>query len=347
MADQNNQENKLALLDLIKMLIIIPGLTYHTSEYLNLPEKAVGDIAFTVFLINYSRFFYFIGFIATFCAFFTIGLKPGKQIFNLKRTLLILAGLALLSYTYRDPEAPFFGTEWTFYHFVIVALAVIHFVNKVKKNIIHIALVVLSSSILFIPFWKMTFLNFSLPLKIVLIGNCSESNYGEWPLLPWIFIPIFSVSLARVMKENKYFEKMHLAEYFVWTITILGLGIVYWGDYFALDSGNGFSCGVFAQSNLAFWAHFLPFVFLIRLNFVKNVKKLLSKFKFFNFLQSIFWIKQFGLSYFLSLLTIGILSLFINGNKIEGKLSNIYTICFFIALLTPEIIQRIRRNLFK
>lgn len=333
---------KIKILNLIKALIILPGITYHVAEYLNFPEQTIDVNWFVNIFTTYARIFYYTAFIATIAVFFPIGLKIDRPLFNLKRILIAVSGLIFLSYVYYDPEAPFFMTEWTFYHFALSALLLINLVlKKLSNKFFNYVLLAVSFSILWIPFWTLSFNFLPYAVKVPLIGDCGNSAYGEWPLLPWIFLCTFCVSFARLLDTEPFFKKISAIEIFFWLIPIIWLGYRYWGDYYDEPTDIYFSCGVFAQKPGVFFAHVLPYFFLIRLNFVEKIKKYFDKNSFLKFLEKFSWVNNFGACYLLSLLTMGVLSLIYTGEYFqEGLRYFVYMGSILISLLVPEIVLR-------
>lgn len=334
--------DKLDFLNLIKMFIILPGIVYHVIEYLNFPEHLVVDHWFANLLITYSRFFYYTAFVATLAVFFPFGLDLSKKIFNLKRSIIAFTGLAFLSYVYYDTEGPFFGSEWTFYHFIVSSFVILHFVLPLLKNrFFNLSLLIVSFLLLWIPFWSFDYSFLPYGLKTALIGDCKNTDYGEWPLLPWFFLCTLATSFCVLLKNNSWFRNISKIEIMGWLIPIFGLGIPFWGEYFNQPTDTHFSCGVFARPQWVFYAHILPYLFLIRLNYVSAIREKLLKNNFFITLRKISWINNFGTCYLLSLLTIGILSLVYDGDTFEaGTKHYMYIFSVGIAFLVPELITR-------
>ncbi len=340
--DQIIQSKKLDFLNLIKLMIVFPGVTYHVSEYLNFPEPLIEDHWFVNIFTTYARVFYYTAFIATLAVFYPIGIKPSKKIFTHKRIGISILGLLFLSYIYYDKEAPFFNSEWTFYHFVLISFIVLHFLlPKLKNKFINLTTFAISFLFLCIPFWKFEFNQIPYAFKIALIGDCTNSAYGEWPLLPWIFLPLISVSYCQLLENNSYSKTMNIFEMISWPVVIMPLGYLYWGSYFDKPTDINFSCGVFTQHPLIFYAHIIPYFFIIRLNYISSIREKLSRNKFFLGLQNISWINNFGSCYLLSLLTMGILSLLYNGSLFPPGLKHFMFICsIFVSILVPETLIR-------
>lgn len=346
MSEQTPQVYKpkrLLFLDFIKFLIIVPGVTYHCTEYLNFPEHTVDLHWFINLFTTYSRIFYYTAFIATFCVFFAMGLRFQKKIFSIHRSILAFGGFLFLSYLYYDPEnAPFFGTEWTFYNYTVTTLIFIHFLKPffVSKKL-NILVMIISASMLLIPFWSYDFSWMPIWLKVSLVGDCSDTLYGEWPMLPWFFLSSLTFSYAKFLHydfDGRQISKVELA---IWLIAIFSIGIPYWGGYFNQPTDIGYSCGVFAHPQLMFYAHFLPYLFILRLNYVQKVNNWLSTHDFFNSLKNLQWVDQFGATYLLSLITMGFLRLIYNGDKFDGDLRYfMFMASIMITLIAPELIMR-------
>lgn len=346
MSEQTPQVYKpkrLLFLDFIKFLIIVPGVTYHCTEYLNFPEHTVDIHWFVNLFTTYSRIFYYTAFIATFCVFFAMGLRFQKKIFSIHRSILALGGFLFLSYLYYDPEnAPFFGTEWTFYNYTVTTLIFIHFLkpffSSKKYNFI---IMLISALMLLIPFWSFNFSWMPIWLKVALIGDCSGTLYGEWPLLPWFFLSSLTFSYAKFLHYDFDGRQISKTELSVWIVAIFSIGIPYWGGYFNQPTDIGYSCGVFAHPQLMFYAHFLPYLFILRLNYVQRVTNWLSTHDFFNSLKNLQWVDQFGATYLLSLITMGLLRLIYDGNKFDGDLKYfMFMTSIIITLIAPELIMR-------
>lgn len=346
MSEQTPQVYKpkrLLFLDFIKFLIIVPGVTYHCTEYLNFPEHTVDIHWFVNLFTTYSRIFYYTAFIATFCVFFAMGLRFQKKIFSIHRSILALGGFLFLSYLYYDPEnAPFFGTEWTFYNYTVTTLIFIHFLkpffSSKKYNFI---IMLISALMLLIPFWSFNFSWMPIWLKVALIGDCSGTLYGEWPLLPWFFLSSLTFSYAKFLHYDFDGRQISKTELSVWIVAIFSIGIPYWGGYFNQPTDIGYSCGVFAHPQLMFYAHFLPYLFILRLNYVQRVINWLSAHDFFNSLKNLQWVDQFGATYLLSLITMGLLRLIYDGNKFDGDLKYfMFMTSIIITLIAPELIMR-------
>lgn len=352
MSDQTNPvlgKNKLELLNIIKALIIFPGITYHVSEYVNFPEPLIDDHWFVSLFTTYARIFYYTAFVATLAVFYPFGMKLSQKIFNLKRSLIAFSGLIFLSYIYYDPESPFFNTEWTFYHFVVSSFIVLHFLLPLLKNSkMNVFVLCISVLILWIPFWNFDYPFLSYALKIALVGDCKYTSYGEWPLLPWIFLCTLAVSFCVLLENNMRFKKISIVESSIWLIAIFALGIPFWGAYFDQPTDTHFSCGVFARPQYVFYAHILPYFFLIRLNYVESIRLKLQNNNFLKKLSSFSWINNFGTCYLLSLLTMGILSLIYDGDMFAPGMKHfMFMLSIFITFLVPEFLTRALKSMKK
>lgn len=350
MSDQINQlspNKKLDLLNFIKLLIILPGVTYHVSEYINFPEPLIENHWFVNIFTTYARIFYYTAFIATLSVFYPFGMNLSKKIFSLKRSIIAISGLFFLTYVYYDTESPFLNSEWTFYHFVLTSFLFLNFLLPKLKNPITNLFVLFSSFVLLlIPFWSFEASYLSKAMKIALIGDCKYSAYGEWPVLPWIFLCSAAVSFCVLLENNLRFKKITFQETFLWFLVIIPLGFLYWGDYFDQPTDLNFSCAVFTRPQLVFIAHILPYFFLIRLNYVSKIRLYLEQNQFLIFLRGISWINNFGSSYLLSLLTMGGLSLIYNGDDFTGETKHImFMTSIFISVIVPELFLRALKKL--
>ncbi len=209
----------------------------------------------------------------------------------------------------------------------------------------HFFSLLISIAMLSTPFWKFSNFISNELIRIVLIGNCNIStySYGEWPILPWVFLPIFSINYAFILKDNIFFEKISLVEWSLWSAAIIFLGFNFWGEYFYSTVEN-YSCSIFSKNPIVFWSHMLPFLFIIRLNRVQKYSKVFEN-KFTSFIANFFWIKNFGLTYLISLALIGILSVFGEADNIPRNYQPYYyfTLIFIVVSLSEFIAKNIKR----
>ncbi len=324
-------------LDLIKILTIIPGLAFHANEFLSVGDELIQGNLVTLFIKVFSKILFFSGFLATFIGFFCLGMAK-NAIPTKKHWIFISLGTLLTHFLYYDNSSPFFQTEWTYFHFLWVVFVIIYALEKSLNGILKFETIALWLSLILLVSinlkqlhnWIAHKTSLNPILAIPTITGCSFSLYGEWPILPWIFLPIFSFYLGRVSLKRWFHTNKNWFDYILIGVSFSSM-VYAWPKLFVGPTDIYFSCFLFYHSPSWFIVFTLiPFITLIRWNALshqQNINFRSKKFIIFNP-----WLKYYSGSYLLSLIVIGSYSIAFKALEIH------YNSQIFLAVLIGSLI---------
>lgn len=339
-------KNRIYGLDILRLLVVIPDVCFNTTELIEVPEQILLKTKALIPLISYIRVLYFAGFISMFVAFFILGLKSENKIWTMKRFLIVVPGILIVSFVYQGNFNSLFELEWEFYHLILVGLFVCSVIRLGKDSKMMIAgSTIISAVCLLIPFWKFEiFNNWGWQAKIIVTGVCDRGYDGAWPVLPWIFLISLAYSMSIFLKNYFNSSKISKVELLAWLIPIVYLAR-YWGAYYILPSDDSYTCSLFRNGPLNFISHMLPVFFFARISFVEKVNNFFGKNLLVRSLGKFKWIDQFGLSYVLSFIIIGALSIvFPLGESDEIKTRD-FVIVSTLGLVLTELVLRLSSKL--
>ncbi len=167
-----------------------------------------------------------------------------------------------------------------------------------------ILLSVLGFFTLWIPFWTWPSLQVqSLFWRSWLIGDC-QTDFADWPLLPWIGIVWMGYGLGsyahQYKKENQQnWLKLWGKKEFIFWIPILVLCLPNMNTFYRIQFGPYFSCFSFRQEPWMFWSSFIPVLFVLRLCLLESTQNFLQKFKIVHFISRLKISTHFGVIYLL------------------------------------------------
>ncbi|MGE4133331.1 MAG: hypothetical protein AB7F86_16935 [Bdellovibrionales bacterium] len=257
--------------DVIRWMAFYAILIFHVSYALWAPAglNARPVNSFWILWLEWpARVFAFGGFVVLSISFFLYGVHGSRKSKWLAPMIVALGGVWIVLAS----EPPFY---WDIYGFLTASLAVITLAKVLKlpaTGMTWIGFVILS-----VPFWEAAPLIHVAPwLKAALVGYCSDGiSAGEWPLLPWIGLPIFSFGLGRMtatMDLNVWRKK----EIWAW-LPLLALGLPGLGRYYFTPLGADYGCFAFRQSPYVFWSHMIWMIFTLRLSLLGPLKRFLQR----------------------------------------------------------------------
>lgn len=292
-------------LDLIRMLCILALCEFHVLEtffYEDHPGFR-NELPLHFFLEPYVRVLCFSGFIIVALSAFLLGRSKISLISWAKLLGLLWFGwlcLALLEAS----DKQWFYFEWDIYSFLLTSFTFLFIIqgSKLALNIFaSLGLIALSIAGNYEGLFAL-----SDPWQSIFLGDCQRVGYNEWPLLPWIGLPLVFFALGRwsfSARGKKYFQSFEKLEYGIWPLLLIG-SLPQLGRYYNSNAGPGFYCSLQGQSPLVFWSHMLWPIFLARLSFLPRINSMFERFSFFRFVSQMEWSTHFGLCYALHLLWI-------------------------------------------
>ncbi len=329
-----NDNDRLYLIDWLKILILAAIRTFHTNEFVffeddfPLMEKSILYLPAYYF----ARIFSLGGQGLVSIIYLLFGFSGKSTASLLKISGFAIVGQIVLTFAFFDGNF-LEEIEWDIYLYIAVTNIFLIFIPRASWP-----LVILSLIMLIIPpsIWK-DLVSESMAGNL-LIGRSENSPHGAWPLLPWFFLALLFFNLGSLIRTGKLqLRKWYSSETFLWPI-LLGLSIPFLGHYYWTPIGPKFYEFNFHQSSHLFWPNFLPYVFILRIAFLDSIKEKLSQHKLSRFVSSLMWARQLGAAYIISILYLGL------GSGFEDVYrENVYAYDLFFISIMPmtEIIVRV------
>jgi hypothetical protein len=326
--------DRLLLIDWLKILILAAIQTFHANEFIFFEDDfpLIRNSLLYMPAYYYARLFSLGGQGLVSIIYLLFGFS-GKS----RSSLLKISGFALIGQlilTFAFFEGNYLDQiEWDIYLYIAATNLLLLWLPRASWP-----LVILSLVMLFIPpsFWKDI-----VPDNLVgnvLIGRIENSPSGAWPMLPWFFLALLFFNLGSLIRGGKLdLHQWYRTETFLWPI-LLGLSLPFLGHYYWTPIGPRFYEFNFHQSSHLFWPNFLPYILVMRLAFLDSVKEKLSRHKLSRFVSRLMWTRQLGAAYVISVLYLGL------GARFEETYrENVYAYDLFFLSIMPvtEIIVRV------
>jgi uncharacterized membrane protein len=284
---------RLVIIDLIRAASFIAIVIFHMTYALwgRTGLNVIPDTQLSTQVLEiYGRLLGFSGFTVLFLSFFLFGYQPNR---NWKKLWITLFGFFLV-WAALSGEFPYI---WDVYPYLLVVILLAAFLRSWPGWIVaSIGAIVVS-----IPFWRLeSYLNWPPIVTGTMFGNCTLSNgVGEdWPLLPWIGLPIFALGVGQLAHRHaKRLQNFSFAEGVFWLLALVSTA-PYLGGYFSVPIGDHFACYVFRRPPVTFWSHQLCLILLLRVGFLPAVNNWLESRSFFKWLSGLAINRSFFLAYF-------------------------------------------------
>lgn len=273
-----NRDERLYAVDILRWFSFLAILIFHMSFALwaalglnTIPEQNWSGR----WLEAYGRTFAFSGFSVLFLSFLLFGFRGHSYPKFSRLSFYILIFAVVWSFTVEE-----FPYWWDIYPYLLVCFALLAGLRATKISPLLVA--VLGGTLLSIPFWQLeAILNWPLWLKTLTLGACqSRGDLGDWPLLPWIGLPIMAYGVGQLMAENRVrLSSIRPAEFLLWAVA-LTVSVPYLGKYYVTPLGELFGCYIFRRPPLEFWAHMIPLFTLLRISLLSQSSKWLAQNRF-------------------------------------------------------------------
>lgn len=292
---KNLRSERILGIDVIRFFSFIAIHIYHViqtgwGDYtFNLSERS----EFFQWCEYYARPITFSGFSIAFLTSFLKGRKRKEIKYHLYLYLFMGAGwLAFCAmYTLRFK----FKLMWDIYPLLILGFISSQIFRMLGDRYLN-TLGLLGFALLWIPFWKITWLNeLPLLLKPVIIGVCEIHN-ADWPVLPWIGLIWLGFALGNFY-GNKWI-RIRKYEGIFWSFVLL-LSLIHLGGYYNVPLNSDYTCFVFRQSPFVFWSNFIWVMFLMRISIDPRVHRFLESLTILKWLNQLCFSQNFWLFYFL------------------------------------------------
>tara|TARA_B110001454_G_scaffold219179_1_gene250856 strand:+ start:148393 stop:149439 length:1047 start_codon:yes stop_codon:yes gene_type:complete len=240
---------------------------------------------------NFFASFSFAGFVVLAAFAFLAGYKKGKvQFFNL--LVLLFVGVIAVSFWEGGLKWESLGNEWDIYHYLLINAFCIYLISWKPKLKWILGLVGIS---LFLLPWKnyAADFNFSIPIQRIFTGICLQDGRGGWHLFPWIGLSWVMYLFGDITARRPFVQ---IRELVLW-VPVLAFCFWNWGAYSHPPLSLGFYCYVFGQSNLNFWIHMLPIMFLFRVSTASFVQKIFINYPVLQWPSHLYMSKKLGLAF--------------------------------------------------
>ncbi len=298
----SNKSDRLVLVDLIRLISFLSIAFFHTYSAVHYKEMDQelwrGKILSFAQII--PRLFSFSGFTIVAIFSFLRGWGPRRKSLAPKFLILVF-GIAILFLTYSNIFANELFWEWDIYHYLIVVMISLYWLEKFPKFILGAG--VAGFLLTWIPFWKVSGQSqFPILFQHAVFGICDSSGRGGWPLLPWIGLPLALFTLGHQTKKANNLSFFPF-EIFVWTI-FLFFSAFHLGAYYHVTVGPNFYCYTMRQEPWIFWCHFLWIVFFLRWSPHPKVVSALRGNRILESISNLMLSRHFALAYLLQLILI-------------------------------------------
>lgn len=285
--------SRLWLIDLMRIISIIPIITLHLYEILFSSDQTINSHVgiLNSFFEIFVRSLSFSGFTIVFTFFFLSGYRLKHA--SIQKTLIVIAGALTLSLLIGLIWYDQVLLEWDVYYFFILCFLVLFFIGKhLAGSRLETLLFFILSMLPYEYFFPLT----SLSAKAVIYGNCA-TNESMWPVLPSIFFVLYAFTLGKLCRKNPLFSSPKAG-----TLSLIsgvfGLVFVAYSYFYQITPGPGFGC----------YSHKLPFfywfilVLSLSLIFISASTDIInnhSKNKIPALISNLSWNKHFGFCYLL------------------------------------------------
>lgn len=227
--------------------------------------------------------------------------------------------------------------EWDIYHFLLVALGFLILIRKMSLKLVYL-FGILGFVILWFPLWNFEFRLQGYPfLHEVLLGICTDSKKGTWPLLPWLGLPCLAFAFGFFAK--KYRDHLGgITKYDLMLIPFLILSLPYLVvSYNQPALGEGFYCFMNRQGPIPFWSNLIWVFVSIRLAMHTKINEFLYKIPGIKDVAKLEISRNFGLFYLTQVIVIQSYS----GLSIFQTNATVTGIVMFTIVPVTEILLRL------
>ena len=342
-----NSIKRYHLLDCLRLASMFAIIIFHCGEFIFFNDKSIGNPSFIYNTTTYyARLIPFSGHSIIFLSFLLWGLTKKKITLKLYYIILFFFGHFVINFSFSDNFTDIMN--WDIYPFLFVSfLAIIAISNLSRsiKKIISIASLIL----LFIPTHFFHFQVSSDLLADCIYGACQRGLSGSWPLLPWIALPIFAYTSGSLLSNyKKELSVLTLKEVIFWTfslvISLCSIYFIYPWSLFNVPIGANFYCFMLNLRPTEFWSYFFPFLFLLRISFLRSLNVKLNSLSFFNYISKLHWNTHFGLTYVCHIFILFIFSYF---SEYYTQSLYLYDLSLISIIPLSEILARILNSLLK
>lgn len=294
------------LLDVLKLLVLFSIQSLHVYEFIFFKDDIfLEGLSFVFVQAQYiARVFSLGGQILVGIIYFFFALNAKSRFGLLKISLFALLGQMVLALAFMDEAGYLASLEWDIYAFIAVTNLLLMLIPVQRRG--HYLLWIISLIFLWIPpsYWQELFPQGDF--FDILSGRLGPHNSGAWAPLPWFFHSLLFFSLGAWFRERmdllRSFQK---GEMFFW-ISALLLSLYNIGAYFWTPIGPHYYSFNFSRAPWIYWSNFLPFVFWMRVSFLDQVQRPLTKMSLFRWISDLAWTRHVGLTYLLAILYVGL-----------------------------------------
>ena len=270
-------------INVVKLVALISILVLHANEFIFYTDiHPIPSVIYNAFLL-FARCNVISGQVLVFLIYFLFGLKSKNNHSLLKISLFALLGQLVLTLIFMSEGQKF---EWDIYLFIAASNLLLILMTSIRGSLVFL---IFSFLILWIP---TGFFIFPQP--------------EIWPLVPWFFLASFAFAAGGLVNKNYIsLEKFKTWEWGLWIFcTILSLPFL--GAYFHTPIGPNYYRFALYQKPWVFWANFWPYLFLLRLSFLKPIQTRLESLSLIRAMSRLHWCRFMGQLYLMSVILLGL-----------------------------------------
>jgi hypothetical protein len=291
------KKDHLYLLDFLKFFTLISITIFHVNEFIYFTDIFPANNNSLLFWGSsfFARVFALGGQVLVMITYFLFGYSRKSKISFFKIFLFTILGQSTLGLI-------FGSLEWDIYSYVgvsnLLIIAIPYFFRKNK---------IVTAFSIFTLLMPQNIFNFYFPdfsFSWIISEKLFDFNSGSWPLFPWFFLALLFYQAGLFAKDNIRLKIITSSEIVLWIILSF-FSLPFLGAYFWVPIGPNYYHFVFNQQPHIFWSNALVFIFILRLSLLKTVQKKINNKLIFQFISNLYWIRQTGPTYLLSLVYLG------------------------------------------